>query len=761
MKKLASPDAESSARHYPQFDTTDFDDAPTPVFERPKKMRPVFSSADSESTPIPSGRSEIDSTLQDIGIKREKRLDTTVVDHAQPEKKKTPKKELERRGDIVYVGDKEVDLTLPTNPSLPFEKPWYPARGRNLLIFGYGKSNVFVLYKEGAKLMLQTKIGGKENSPVHLKTGHDIINAIGVFKGNVQFNYRSKEPGIASATEDDDTEIPAQMSRDADELPPTPDLVVPLRPTNEPPTGGREIPFSENQKVELGMAFDDLIDEHNAPEVIVEKTRSTETAAGEIDMEATVVTPEEKAGISELVAALSEEGYDAAYYKEGPVEDFPSRDEKKVRVGSAGSIFGTSSTGGKDFVYSRVSPVERESVEPLRSNYTAIVSEVASDGTLSGAVTEASTAKALRASQDILRLALREQDHFTLEAAFGATHQIAHGFVKPGDCISVAATTLDAKGQVTFGSWGDTGVLMIRDGKQVSVVDQAEVTPIKAESKSVEVDPQIEMRSVTGKDHDQVIQATKQFWKLVTVYEVEKLSKRYRGQALEKALFNLATERNNATKDYTIEEDVGVKVTKIFRELKPESFAIQVVHVELPEQRGILSKIASSKVGKWLRGAALVAFGLSGTGEVRQAEKPVVQGRAVEPQAGPVRTLEHKVPGMVAFEVQRDNEAELVHFVNERNKELKMLGKLADDKGRIVWVAAVLKQLLRGKDTAGFKTADLTPMVKINPEKGTFEFTNVDQLDELLGKIAEASKHKKHIKVVKGYAAGVYKDAFK
>jgi hypothetical protein len=652
-------------------------------------------------------------------------------------------KQVKRDGTMLVVGGEKMDLSQPTNSHLPFPVLTEVAIPGSLLSFGYGKST-FALRRQGEKLVVTTTLDGAKPQSHAIDSLTAFRHEVARFKGNVQFKVRTAELG-RRAGETDDQDDEAVEIDEADTKPYTPESQIPKI------TEAIVTENSVHTKKEVDAQFDELIEDDLEPEITVVEERVHEVA------------PENKQAIFDLVAELKHEGYDDSYYKQIQPE-FPTHDTRLARVGSAARVAGSSTTGGEGsrFAVPETKPVVHE-------NRTALVNEVSPSGALGAAVIESSDARAGQAAQQITSEGLK-LDECSLEANFKAVHDITHRLAQPGKYLSMATTRVEANGQVTMGAWGDAQILTVKDGERIrhGMIEDRPNVPLKSEQANVEVGPHIEMRSFTADDGTQIIQATAEFWKRVSEYEVEKLSKRYKGQALEQMLFRLSYERINSAASYKVE--VGPKNFQTFPAAKGEggSFALQVVLVDRPEQRGLLSKLGRSRFGKWVRGAALVAFGLSATADTHPEGKHAplapdierVEKRAAPPHEVKTGNSQREAATGMAVDMRRDNERQILPLLIAFNKELKFLGTSPDDRGRIVWMASVFKEVLRGKNIAGFSREEFAEFGQVVPQSGKFEITDTEKFGTFLTTLAEASKERKHISTAKRYAETTYRDFF-
>ncbi len=683
-----------------------------------------------------------------------------------PEKrvKKFDKFFLKRADSTLILGKKEIDL------SIDGRQPSYPARGKNVFVFSFGTSR-YTIFKEKGKLYGQAILFGKESPRVLLKEDWDIVNQISAFKGNVKFNTRKVDAEDTIVTGDaEDTIVTGDVEHgevsdesNAVAAPPDeqPGLVVPLRESTD--TAFRRdytrAPSVERVSMVVNKEFDTLVASppggvESAPEPDQPVTEEQKAHFQELLTDA-------RGTSAELVQSLADKGMDGDHYASLSVE-FSTEDQEQDVKGFAARTFGTSSTGGDSSRY-----IVPETQPPLFQNRTRLVGVATDQGRLGTAVIEATTPRVLEGAGDILSRALA-QDQFSLSVSLDAARQLLAKKARPDEYVSVAAVTVNAQGEVAMAACGSAAVLMVRGGSKLELIDNTDPvlvkspTPKNEATAAQETVPWLESKKVAGEDHDQVVAATQRFWDLVSEYEVEKYAKRYRGEALQKVLFNLAFDRNNAVVPFRIQKDVNEWKHEQPAKGEGGPIALQVTHVELPGQRGFLSKLGRSKAGKWLRGAALVAFGFSG--HSKQDSQPPQQNTAaiqITPSKGAEQrvatTPEVKNYKKITVESGRGNEHAIVRLVQERNKELRFLGNTPEDNGRKVLISAWTKQLLRGTDAGGFVAAEFNKNVELN-KQGQFEFKNQGVFDDYLVIAADRAKERKHISTAIGYAEGTYAD---
>ncbi len=688
---------------------------------------------------------ETDISLKSEQAKSNLRLVTDFEEG--PAKKRSNKFFLKRSDNTLFLGKKEIDL------SIDGREPSYPARGKNVFVFGFGNS-VYKIFKEKGKLYGQAILFGKERPRVQLESDWSIVNEINVFKGNVKFNSRLETAEDAPATGDVQLdEVPDKPNAETAGAEEQAGLVVPLRESTEPAYLRDDTRGSSVEKIEMRVHkdFDDLI---SSP------PRGVETVAPADES----VTPEQKVFISETIAdaratsvellqSLADEGKDEDYYASLSIE-YSTEDKEAVARGVAARTYGTSSTGGDGSRYAvpETLPVQHE-------NRTALVGVVTEAGRLGAAVIEATTPRALEGARGIVAHGLA-QERFSLTTVFDAARRLLSKKAKTAEKLSAAAITVSPQGEVIMASMGDTAVLMVREGKKVELVDQKEPVPTKDFPAKGEADAKgmselLETKMAHGKDHDQVIAATKRFWDLVSEYEVEKYAKRYRGEALQKVLFNLAYDRNNAVVPFVIETSPNEKKYEQPAKGEGESIALQVTHVELPEQRGFLSKLGRSKAGTWLRSAALVAFGFSAQGKLDTRSYTPDEIAAIQKAPEKMQPSTKQAVEKITVENRRGNEHELVRLVDAVTTKIKLLGSSPEDNGRKVLIAAWMKKLLRGEDAGGFKAADFNRNIQ-HTRDGKFSLS-APGLELFIADAAGAAKEKKHISTAIKYAETTYK----
>jgi serine/threonine protein phosphatase PrpC len=149
-----------------------------------------------------------------------------------------------------------------------------------------------------------------------------------------------------------------------------------------------------------------------------------------------------------------------------------------------------------------------------------------------------------------------------------------------------------------IGALGDCKVMTIRNGKKrpegTSTLQNVAtgITKIKGDSQGYYCDilqnkilggfglyvrqPRVEepeILSLTAEAGDQLVVASDALWDLVSEYEVEELSKQYRGKALQEQLYELAYRRNNTTGPFMIQHDATTTVIKEFSKMYPPEYA--------------------------------------------------------------------------------------------------------------------------------------------------------------------------------------------
>jgi serine/threonine protein phosphatase PrpC len=508
----------------------------------------------------------------------------------------------------------------------------------------------------------------------------------------------------------------------------------------------------------------------------------------EVAFETATATEQEKKTIQDLVAELVADGKDEDYYAGFELSnDYPTENETLEVASPAAAVYSITSAGGEGCKY------KHKEKKGEQENQDAAVAVVTEKGRLGAAVIDvAGTSKnglmVQRIVQDTMLHALKD-DRISAETGILAADKRVVEIAKAGAYACVVAATVEKNGSVEIASWGDSKAVTVRDGAVVRegttelhnlasmFIKKENVS--RAESEKLYFDHGFNMvvRGFVGapskgsdkdfkkpdvlrfqaKNSDQIILASDGLWDVASEYEVEQLCQVYRGEKLQQALFELAFKRNNSKEPYMIEVGPGDSIERPPKFGQGDNITIQVIEVTLEseaaaapvkketESQGFLARLGKSKVGKWLRTVALVGLGLSGTSGKEEAPAPQQKASVVHMQLPAEGSADR---GKITIEKKRNNEHALVRLVNERNKELHFMGLTLngisetslDDKGRIVFIAALTKDLLRGHDVAGFKAKEFNKNIQQNADGNIFR-QNFSSRNHLRNQLPESNQN--------------------
>lgn len=264
-------------------------------------------------------------------------------------------------------------------------------------------------------------------------------------------------------------------------------------------------------------------------------------------------------------------------------------------------VFGISDFGGKGSKYNKVNEDSMFAGEVVDSDGCTVVGVI--DG--AGGSTMGRLASEIVNKELYQRLVRDGNNNPDLVTAMLETSEVVKKDSKGGyACAVMARINPDSKIELAWS--GDSKAMTIRGGKKLDIgttrMQNIAVEDLLKEGRDLSGfynheyghgitgvlgadSKKPEFLQFQGENEDQIIMASDGLWDVVSEHEVVELSKKYKGEQLRQQLFNLAFERNNSKKDFTIEYDPNKKIPMRPKFGSGDNITIQVAEIKLPENK--------------------------------------------------------------------------------------------------------------------------------------------------------------------------------